>query len=112
MVGTKMTLVDKFIVLYIEQGASNNSVADFFFQFSNGATCKVYVRYIEKTGHQYMETAMAPSVQFVETTAGLCGNMDGNPSNDFIGPDGATFQDEHDFVESCESISFSTVTYK
>jgi hypothetical protein len=100
VVGTKKNLVDKTIVLYIEKGVSNNSVADFFFQFSNGAIYKVYVRYVETTGHQYIETAMALSVQFVETTTGLCGNMDGNPDNDFIGPDGKTFKDEQDFVKS------------
>ena len=36
----------------------------------------------------------------VGNTSGLCGNNDGNPNNDFIGPDGQTKSTDTEFVES------------
>lgn len=80
-----MTLADKKISLAISQGAADNCVAEFFFQFGNGATYKIHVRYSEKIGRQYIDASLGAPILFMGTTTGLCGNMDGNCNNDFIG---------------------------
>ena len=109
MIGAEMTLVDKLATIAIGQGAADNCVAEFFFQFHNGAAYKIHVRYSESIGRQYIDASLGAPIPFMEKTTGLCGNMDGNRYNDFIGPDGTTHENVNDFVESCKGLCCTIV---
>jgi hypothetical protein len=102
MIGAELPLVDNFVTLTIGQGAADNCVAEFFFQFHDGATYKIHVRYSEKIARQYIDVSLGAPVQFMKKTVGLCGNMDGDEYNDFVSPDGTTheYANVDDFVES------------
>ena len=52
---------------------------------------------------QFLNIVFAPTVHFDTKTEGLCGFMDNDDTNDFIGPDGMSYSDAIDFSESCKN---------
>ena len=51
---------------------------------------------------QYINIQYVLNKDFWLNTAGLCGLMDDDTSNDLTGPDGSLYNNTNDFVESCE----------
>jgi hypothetical protein len=51
-------------------------------------------------GRQYLEPAIGPPIAFKQKTAGLCGTMDDDITNDLVGPDGTVYADALVFAES------------
>lgn len=79
----------------------SNSLVQMFFQFKNGASYTLEVRYSESVGRQFLDTSLGAPIPFIKTTKGLCGNMDGDPYNDYIAPNGDPLSDATTFAESC-----------
>ena len=52
-------------------------------------------------GRQYLNVLYAPTVAYKGHTEGLCGFMDNNATNDFMGPNGEAYEREVQFAESC-----------
>ena len=57
---------------------------------------------------QYINIQYVLTKDFMQKTAGLCGFMDDDEQNDFMGPDGTIYMSNNTdaFVESCESSSY------
>eukprot|EP00118_Oscarella_pearsei_P003217 m.13434 g.13434 ORF g.13434 m.13434 type:complete len:5185 (+) comp24805_c0_seq1:361-15915(+) len=70
---------------------SEENVALFAFQFSNGVSLSVDVRYSAVMQRQFINILFAPVASFKRKTEGLCGLMDGDTSNDLVGSDGLTY---------------------
>ena len=95
------TLADD-VVLYVNRPANSSAIVAYFFKFSHGATYNIEVRYSAQMERQYLEPAIGPPVAFKHKTAGLCGTMDDDATNDLVGPDGTLFAtDAIAFAESC-----------
>lgn len=92
------------MTLYVNRGTNGSSVVTFFFKYSHGATYIVEVRYSATMGRQYLDPAIGPPIAFIEKTKGLCGTMDDNTTNDFMGPDGTIYSHAISFAESCEMV--------
>ena len=101
--GDKRVLAGDEVVLYVNRAANSSTVVAYFFEFSHGATYNIEVRYSKHMKRQYLEAAIGPPVAFVGKTAGLCGSMDDDATNDLVGPDGTlyTTMDTVAFAESC-----------
>ena len=87
--------------MYIEPHRSMGSIATYVFQFTNGASYTVEVRYSNMLERQYLNTEFGPMASFIEKTEGLCGYMDDNEINDFTGPDGKVYTDTDEFANAC-----------
>ena len=104
------------VVLYVNRPSNSSAVVAYFFKFSHGATYNIAVRYSAQMERQYLEPAIGPPVAFIRKTAGLCGTMDDDATNDLVGPDGMLYNttDAIMFTESCtihSSISVSGARY-
>ena len=60
---------------------------------------------------QFMNVLFKPTSSFKLNTSGLCGYMDGDKSNDLMGPNGEMFTDTDKFALSCMTFSSITLLY-
>ena len=60
------------------------------------------VRHSRVMKRQYLNVLYSPTAAYKGNTAGLCGFMDNNATNDFMGPDGILYSDAVQFSESCK----------
>ena len=67
-----------------------------------GVSVTIEVAYSPMIGRQYINTQFGPTAQFFEKTQGLCGFMDDDDTNDFVGPDGRSYTDPQMFAETCK----------
>jgi len=66
-----------------------------------GVTVTIDVKHSRAMGRQYLNVLYAPTVAYKGHTEGLCGFMDNNATNDFMGPDGEPYEGAVQFAESC-----------
>ena len=62
----------------------------------------VATSYSAKMKRLFLNVGFTPTAAFFKKTAGLCGFMDDDVTNDLTGPDGTVYNDIVAFVESCE----------
>jgi len=62
----------------------------------------VATSYSAKMKRLFLNVGFTPTAEFFEKTAGLCGYMDDDDTNDLTGPDGTLYNSTDTFVESCE----------
>ena len=86
---------------YVEPTRANGSVSNLVFQFTSGAVYSANVRFSTAINRQYLDTEFGPTGDYLQETEGLCGYMDNDETNDFVGPKGESYQNSTDFVESC-----------
>ena len=60
------------------------------------------VRHSRVMKRQYLNVLYSPTAAYKGRTEGLCGFMDNNATNDFMGPDGILYNDAVEFAESCK----------
>jgi len=53
---------------------------------------------------QYLNVLYSPTAAFKGRTQGLCGFMDNNATNDFMGPDETVYEEPVQFAESCKQL--------
>lgn len=102
VVGATHTLADNTVTLFVNPSKLNGSLAQLYFQFKNGATYTIEIRYSYSIGRQFLDTSLGAPIPFMMTTSGLCGNMDGNPNNDFVSPNGTLIETPNEFAETCQ----------
>ena len=90
------------MTLYVNRGTNGSALVAYFFKYSSGATYNIEVRYSDTMKRQYLDPAIGPPIAFIKKTEGLCGTMDDNATNNFVGPDGTLYSDHIQFAESCE----------
>lgn len=100
--GSKLQLGGNSVTVFMRESHVSNSLLQLFFQFRNGATYTIEVRYSESLGRQFLDTSLGAPASFTRKTKGLCGNMDGDPLNDYESPDGTILNDPDTFADSCE----------
>ena len=66
-----------------------------------GVTVTIDVKHSRTMGRQYLNVLYAPTVAYKGHTEGLCGFMDNNATNDFMGPNGEAYERAVQFAESC-----------
>jgi hypothetical protein len=101
VVGTSHTLANNSVTLFMNPSTLTGALVQLFFQFRNGATYTIEVRYSRTVGRQFIDTSLGAPIPFMGTTTALCGNMDGDPNNDFLSPNGTSIESSHDFTETC-----------
>lgn len=69
-------------------------------KFSNGASLSVSTSFSPSIKRQYLSITTVPVDDMINTTSGLCGNMNDNSRDDFLGADGVTYTDPFRFVET------------
>ena len=91
------------VVLYVNRPTNSSAIVAYFFKFSHGATYNIEVRYSVQMERQFLEPAIGPPVAFIRKTAGLCGTMDDDATNDLVGQDGILYDTTEGvvFAESC-----------
>ena len=62
----------------------------------------VATSYSAKMKRLFLNVGFTPTAAFFKKTAGLCGFMDDDVTNDLTGPDGTVYKETVEFVESCE----------
>ena len=67
-----------------------------------GVTVTIDVRHSRVMKRQYLNVLYSPTAAYKGHTEGLCGFMDNNAANDFMGPDGTLYKDAVQFAESCK----------
>ena len=67
-----------------------------------GVTVTIDVRHSHVMKRQYLNVLYSPTAAYKGYTEGLCGFMDNNATNDFLGPDGILYNDAVQFAESCK----------
>ena len=70
--------------------------------YNIGLTITADVRHSHVMGRQYLNVLFTPTAAFKGHTAGLCGVMDNDPSNDLKGPDDEQYKDPIQFADSCK----------
>ena len=66
-----------------------------------GVTVTIDVRHSRVMKRQYLNVLYSPTAAYKGHTEGLCGFMDNNSTNDFMGPDGVIYSNAVQFAESC-----------
>ena len=69
----------------------------------SGVDVSVDVRYSPIMRRQFMNILFKPTAAFKSNTSGLCGFMDGDITNDLVGPDGKIYTNADEFALSCMS---------
>ena len=69
-----------------------------------GVTVTIDVRHSSVMKRQYLNVLYSPTAAYKGHTEGLCGFMDNNATNDFMGPDGILYNDAVQFAESCKQL--------
>ncbi|XP_022804999.1 uncharacterized protein LOC111342215 isoform X2 [Stylophora pistillata] len=80
--------------------AEENSVVLISLQYDAGVTVTIDVRHSRVMKRQYLNILYSPTAAYKGHTEGLCGFMDNNATNDFIGSDGTLYDDAIKFAES------------
>ena len=62
----------------------------------------VATSYSAKMKRLFLNVGFTPTAEFFKKTAGLCGYMDDDVTNDLTGPDGTLYNSTDEFAESCE----------
>ena len=62
------------------------------------------VRHSRVMKRQYLNVLYSPTAAYKGHTEGLCGFMDNNATNDFMGPDGTLYNGAVQFAESCKQL--------
>ena len=76
----------------------------------SGVTVTIDVRHSRVMKRQYLNILYSPTAAYKGHTEGLCGFMDNNATNDFMGTDGNLYDDAIQFAESCkQSLSHSLI---
>ena len=70
--------------------------------FQKGTTLTVATSYSSKMKRLFLNVGFTPTAAFFKKTAGLCGFMDDDVTNDLTGPDGTLYNNTDEFAESCE----------
>ncbi|XP_065830968.1 uncharacterized protein [Oscarella lobularis] len=89
--GLRLNLAKDTVHVEVSLMSSPESIALISFQFSNGVSLSVDVRYSAAMERQFINILFAPVASFKRSTEGLCGLMDGNVTNDLVGSDGVTY---------------------
>ena len=102
--GLRLNLAKDTVHVEVSLMSSLESIALILFQFSNGVSLSVDVRYSAAMDRQFINILFAPVASFKRSTEGLCGLMDGNVTNDLVGSDGVTYAPAKvlDFAKSCK----------
>ena len=69
-----------------------------------GVTVTLDIRYSHVMKRQYLNVLYSPTAAYKGHTEGLCGFMDNNKTNDFMGPDGTLHNDAVQFGDSCKAL--------
>ena len=77
-----------------------------------GVTVTIDVKDSRVMRRQYLNVVYSPTAAYKSHTEGLCGFMDNNVTNDFLGSDGTIFEDAIQFAESCKQVLLSTLCLK
>ncbi|XP_022808830.1 mucin-like protein [Stylophora pistillata] len=80
--------------------AEENSVVLISLQYDAGVTVTIDVRHSRVMKRQYLNILYSPTAAYKGHTEGLCGFMDNNATNDYIGPDGTLYDNAVKFAES------------
>ncbi|XP_033126265.1 teneurin-3-like [Anneissia japonica] len=82
--------------------SSTNPTMMLSFEYKSGVSVGIEVQFSKKIGRLYFNTILAPTISFVDETDGLCGFMNDDPDNDFVGLDGVLYHHDNvtDFVET------------
>ena len=101
--GLKLSLEKDTVHVEVSLMSSPESIALISFQFANGVSLSVDIRYSAAMERQFINILFAPVASFKRSTEGLCGLMDGNVTNDLVGSDGVTYVPAKvlDFAKSC-----------
>ena len=76
----------------------------------SGVTVTIDVRHSRVMKRQYLNILYSPTAAYKGHTEGLCGSMDNNATNDFMGTDGTLYDNAVQFAESCkQSLSHSLI---
>ena len=67
-------------------------------------TVTIDVKHSRVMKRQYLNVLYSPTAAYKGLTQGLCGFMDNNATNDFLGPDGTLHEGAVQFAESCKQI--------
>ena len=67
-----------------------------------GTSVTVATSYSAKMKRLFLNVVFTPTAEFFKKTAGLCGYMDDDVTNDLTGPDGTVYNSTDEFAESCE----------
>ncbi|XP_033103053.1 multiple epidermal growth factor-like domains protein 6 [Anneissia japonica] len=103
----KLQLANSSVLLDVQIPLRNDSSSTsptmmLAFEYKSGLSVGIEVQFSEKIGRLYLNTLLTPTMSFVEKTEGLCGFMDDDPNNDFVGLNGALYHHNNvtDFVET------------
>ncbi|KAL9982165.1 hypothetical protein ACROYT_G010976 [Oculina patagonica] len=80
--------------------SDDNVVVLISLQYESGVTVTLDVRHSHVMKRQYLNVLYSPTAAYKGHTEGLCGFMDNNKTNDFMGPDGTLYSDAVQFAES------------
>jgi hypothetical protein len=110
VLGNSHTFANNSVTLFVNPSTLTGSLVQLFFKFKNGATYSIEVRYSNTIRRQFLDTSLGAPIPFMNTTTGLCGNMDGDASNDFMSPNGTLIESAHDFADSCLLSYFACIS--
>ena len=68
-------------------------------------TVTIDVKHSRVMKRQYLNVLYSPTAAYKGETEGLCGFMDNNATNDFMGPDRNLYESAVQFAESCKESS-------
>ena len=71
-----------------------------------GLTVTIDVKHSTVMKRQYLNVLYSPTAAFKGNTEGLCGFMDNNATNDFMGADGTLYEDAVQFAETCKLLLY------
>eukprot|EP00118_Oscarella_pearsei_P018941 m.198025 g.198025 ORF g.198025 m.198025 type:complete len:2548 (+) comp39552_c0_seq11:586-8229(+) len=105
--GLQLGLDQDSIHVHVGLFPNKSSLGLISFEFFNGASFSVNIRYSSVMNRQFINILFAPTASFKQTTQGLCGLMDGNITNDLVGSDGFLYPLDRviDFAKSWRIVS-------
>ena len=103
--GLELSLAKDTVHVEVSLTTSSESIALISFQYSNGVSLSIDVRYSAAMKRQFVNILFAPVASFKRSTEGLCGLMDGNVTNDLVGSDSVSYARAQvlDFAKSCKA---------
>eukprot|EP00118_Oscarella_pearsei_P024297 m.303372 g.303372 ORF g.303372 m.303372 type:complete len:4895 (+) comp40834_c0_seq19:159-14843(+) len=89
--GLELSLAENTIHILVALFSNSSSLSLITFEFFNGVSLSVNVRYSSVMQRQFINVLFTPTASFKRSTSGLCGYMDNNMTNDLVGSDGVMY---------------------